>query len=202
MNYNPEKHHRRSIRLKDYDYSQSGAYFVTICSWSRECLFGEIIDGNMQLEEFGQIIQENWIWLSHQYKYVHLDEWSVMPNHLHGIIVINDDGRGGSRTAPTNIIKRKSLGRLIGAFKTVSTKQINLIRNTPGEPVWQRNYYERIIRNEDELNHIREYIINNPSQWAEDENNPENLTCLCADMSAELPAQAGTHRQKGLGNGF
>jgi REP element-mobilizing transposase RayT len=178
MNYNPEIHHRRSIRLKDYDYSQSGAYFVTICSWSRECLFGEIIDGNMQLEEFGQIIQENWTWLSHQYKYVHLDEWSVMPNHLHGIVVINDDGRGGSRTAPTNIIKQKSLGRLIGAFKTVSTKQINLMRNTPGIPVWQRNYYEHIIRNDDELNRTREYIINNPLRWAEDENNPMNLKGL------------------------
>ena len=178
MSYNPDIHYRRSIRLKDYDYSKSGAYFVAICSRNRECIFGDVVDGEMRLNDFGQIVQKYWTWLPHQYKYVQLDEWSIMPNHLHGIVVINDDCRGGSRTAPTNIIKRKSLGRLIGAFKTVSTKQINLIRSTPGVPVWQRNYYEHIIRNEEELNRIREYITNNPLQWVEDENNPVNMTAI------------------------
>ena len=94
-----------------------------------------------------------------------------MPNHLHGIIMIRDDiRRGGSRTAPTE--KRKPLGRLIGAFKTVSTKRINELRLTSGGPFWQRNYYEHVIRSEEELAEVREYILNNPARWNEDENNP------------------------------
>ncbi len=95
-----------------------------------------------------------------------------MPNHFHGIVFLLDDRRGGSRTAPT---KRKPLGRLIGAFKTVSTQRINEIRNTPGSPVWQRNYYEHVIRNETDLEEIREYIQNNPLEWLEDENHPANM---------------------------
>ena len=95
-----------------------------------------------------------------------------MPNHLLGTVFLLDDGRGGSRTAPT---KRKPLGRLIGAFKTVSTKQINQLRGTPGQPLWQRNYYEHVIRNEIDLEETREYIQNNPLKWLEDENHPANI---------------------------
>jgi REP element-mobilizing transposase RayT len=124
MRYDPERHHRRSIRLKGYDYTQAGAYFVTIVTQDRACLFGEIVEGEVQLNPFGEIVAESWRWLAMQYDYVELDEWVIMPNHLHGIIVITDNGsRGGSRTAPT--VKRKPIGRLIGAFKTVSTKRIN-----------------------------------------------------------------------------
>ena len=102
-----------------------------------------------------------------------MDEWVVMPNHLHGIIVIVDAAcRGGSRTAPTNLARHKPLGRLIGAFKTVSTKRINAIRDTPNLPVWQRNYYEHIIRDDEELNRIRQYIADNPMQWEMDSENP------------------------------
>lgn len=140
----------------------------------------------MRLNEYGQVVTQCWQWLSHQHPYVDLDEWVVMPNHLHGIIVINTHGRGGSRTAPTGIaptenvptgiaptngIKHKSLGRLIGAFKTVSTKQINITRNMPGALVWQRNYHERIIRNEKALTNIRRYIAENPLRWAFDAEN-------------------------------
>ena len=174
MVFNPDIHHRHSIRLKDYDYSQNGAYFVTICAWSRECLFGDLVDGTMQLNEFGQVAADSWRWLSSHYSYVELDEWTVMPNHLHGIIVIHNhlggSRTGGSRTAPTEIIK--PLGGLIGAFKTVSTKQINILRNNPGCPLWQRDYYEHVIRNETELARIREYIVNNPSKWEFDKENP------------------------------
>ncbi len=184
--YNADIHHRRSIRLKGYDYSQAGAYFVTVCTQNRECLFGEIADFEMRLNEYGRVVNETWEWLRQQYSRVDLDEWIVMPNHLHGIILmtdkndLNDSGRGGSRTAPTSrdsgIVpaptKRKPLGRLIGAFKTVSTKRINEIRATAGAQVWQRNYYEHIIRDEKELNRIREYIAANPALWANDENNP------------------------------
>ena len=115
---------------------------------------------------------DSWVWLSSQYGYVDLDEYVVMPNHMHGILVITDDGRGGSRTAPTTDAKRKSVGRLIGAFKTVSTKRINEIRKTPGAKLWQRNYYEHIIRNDDDLNRIRHYIADNPLRWDQDPENP------------------------------
>jgi len=122
-----ERHRRRSIRLKGYDYTRDGAYFVTLCTQERVCVFGTVADGEMQLNECGRGVVDSWLWLAERYPYVHLDEWAVMPNHMHGIIVIVDDrrgGRGGSRTAPTGPvgqtaapIKRKPLGRLIGAFK-------------------------------------------------------------------------------------
>jgi putative transposase len=173
--FDPDVHHRRSIRLKGYDYSKAGAYFVTVVAYRRECLFGEVVDGEMVLNDFGIIVAEKWQWLENQYSYVLSGMSAVMPNHFHGIMMIDFDGRGGSRTAPTGSVKRKPLGRLIGAFKTVSTKQINVMRNTPGIPVWQRNYYERIIRDEREMDRIHRYIESNPSQWAEDNDNPANL---------------------------
>ncbi|MCX5915901.1 MAG: transposase [Deltaproteobacteria bacterium] len=163
---------RHSVRLKEYDYSQAGVYFVTLCAKNRKSIFGDIIDGTMQTNETGLIIAATWQWLSEQYPYVRLDTWVVMPNHFHGIVFLLDDRRGGSRTAPT---KRKPLGRLIGAFKTVSTKRINALRGTPGQPVWQRNYYEHVIRNEIDLEETREYIQNNPLKWLEDENHPANM---------------------------
>lgn len=148
----------------------------------------------MQLSEYGVVVEKCWQWLSTQYSYVDLDEYIVMPNHLHGILIIKDDSfrRGGSRTAPKDGSltqrgdsriaptmddhkKPKSLGRLIGAFKTLSTKSINEMRGTPGEASWQRNFYEHIIRDEEDLHHIREYIANNPVQWMLDENNPDNI---------------------------
>ncbi|MBE9171245.1 transposase [Pleurocapsales cyanobacterium LEGE 06147] len=216
MPYNPARHHRRSIRLQGYDYTQSGMYFVTICAYQKQCLFGEIINGQMRLNQYGQIVTQTYQWLSQRYPYICLDEWIVMPNHFHGVMLITDNPcRGGSRTAPTttepttteptttnpiitnpittepttteptttnpiiteptssnDVSKPKPLGRLIGAFKTVSTKQINILRNTPGTPVWQRNYYEHIIRSQDALDYIREYIINNPNSWETDRLNP------------------------------
>ena len=177
--YDPKKHHRRSIRLPHYDYSQAGYYFVTICCHQRECLFGEIVDGAMQLNQYGKTVAESYQWLAQRYPYLVLDEWIVMPNHFHAIMVLtNPPRRGSSRTALTSdiapTVKRKSLGRLIGAFKTVSTKQINIIRNTSGSKAWQRNYYEHIIRNEKALNNIRQYIINNPLSWQKDQLHPDN----------------------------
>lgn len=173
MKFDPQKHHRHSIRLKGYDYSQSGVYFVTIVAWQREMLFGEIRDGEMVLNEFGKIIADTWKWLETQYEYVELGAWVVMPNHLHAILIIHENRRGDSRIAPTTT-KRKPLGRLIGAFKTVSTKHINLLRNTEGQVVWQRNYYEHIIRNERGMDNITRYIESNPLNWADDDENPNN----------------------------
>lgn len=211
MKYNPRVHHRRSIRLKGYDYSSPGAYFITICAHRRECLFGEVTDGVMGLNEYGQIVAARWRWLADQYPYVRLDEWVVMPNHMHGILIVVDDpmGRGGSPSVPAgspstsattssapvdpDIPKRKPLDQLIGAFKTVSAKYINLSRHTPGLPVWQRNYYahaysmHHIIRNDDELNAIRRYIHTNPPKWTLDRDNLRNTRRLSP------PAQMGEY---------
>jgi REP element-mobilizing transposase RayT len=162
MTYDPSLYNRHSIRLPHYDYSQNGAYFVTLVCRNREPLF--------ENERYKAIVEEAWQWLDTQYVYVNLDKSIVMPNHLHGIILIYDH-EGGSRAAPTDAIIHKPLGQLIGAFKTLSTKHINALRSTPGAPVWQRNYYEHIIRGEDELDRVREYIANNPLHWDE---NPEN----------------------------
>jgi REP element-mobilizing transposase RayT len=179
VRFDPGRHHRRSIRLKGYDYSQAGAYFVTIVAWQREMLFGDVVNEEIKLNEMGEIVADKWQWLETQYPYIELGAWIVMPNHFHGILVIHDDGRGGSRSAhagdsriaPTPI-KRKPLGGLIGAFKTVSTKQINLLRDTEGQTVWQRNYYEHIIRNDREMDRIHRYIESNPLQWDDDDENP------------------------------
>jgi len=174
MKFDPQKHHRRSIRLKGYDYSQAGAYFVTIVAWQRDMIFGKIADKGMVLNEFGRIVSEKWQWLETQYPYIELGAWIVMPNHFHGILVIHDIGRGGSRSAPTPI-KRKPLGGLIGVFKTVSTKQINLLRDIVGQVIWQRNYYEHIIRSEPEMDRISRYIESNPLRWADDDENPNHV---------------------------
>ena len=202
MKYNPDKHHRQSIRLQGYDYASAGAYFITICAYQRECLFGDIVDGEMQLNEYGKIVVGTYLWLATQYSYIDLDAWIIMPNHFHGILVLTDhSGEGVSRNAPTHLgqdvlrkacvipetcgferdnalptdgMKRKSLGRLIGAFKTVSTKQINLFRDSPSAPVWQRNYYDHIIRNEKSLQYIRHYIHHNPLSWQRDQLHPGN----------------------------
>jgi len=167
MTYGPTRHHRRSIRLPAYDYAQAGAYFVTIVCRDRELL---LVDPRLR-----EVVEETWLWLGDRYEFVELDEHVVVPNHLHGIIVINDTCRGGSRAAPTRATNRKPLGQLVGAFKTVSTKRINKICGTLGQPVWQRNYYEHVIRDGEELNDIRQYIVDNPLRWAEDRENPTNL---------------------------
>jgi len=172
---------RRSIRLRGYDYTRPAAYFLTLCVKNRECLFGEIAAGVMRLNEYGLIVAEKWRWMQTQFRYVQMDAYVVMPDHFHGILrIIDDHRRGDSRIAPTIVRpmvsngETKTLGRLVGAFKTVTTKHINIVRNTPGITVWQRNYYERIIRNDGELNRIRGYIENNPGRWTWDAENAEN----------------------------
>ena len=181
MKFNPDIHHRRSIRLKGYDYSQDGVYFLTVCSYNRECLLGNIINDEMILNDFGKIVWNIWRGLELQYSYMFVDKMVVMPNHLHGILIIRRediDGRGGSRTAltvPTDHKKQKSLGRIIGAFKTMSTKKVNEIREMTGFPIWQRNFYEHIVISDIELNAIRVYIQNNPFKWGTDRENPVNL---------------------------
>ena len=198
-----ERYGRRSIRLKGYDYTRDGAYFVTICTRGREHTFGAVVNGEMRPNICGREVARCWPWLAEQYPYVFLDEWIVMPDHTHAIIVItdahgddthpnvanpnatktNEPCRGGSRTArirtapnmgsmarttndmPTLPTQHKPLGRLVGAFKTVSTKRVNDLRGTPGTQLWQRNYHERVIRNGLALHVLRRYIANNPVLW-------------------------------------
>jgi len=183
MKYNPDIHHRRSIRLRNYDYSQAGAYFVTICVQHRECLFGKITNRVMRLHDAGNIVAEQWIKTGDLRDTVELDAWTVMPNHFHGILVITDDaGRGTARRAPTCRAPTTerfgkpvsgSLPTIVRAFKSAATKNVNILRNTPGNKLWQPNYWEHIIRNEAELQRIREYIHNNPARWHEDALHPD-----------------------------
>lgn len=190
MKFDPEKHHRRSIRLKDYDYSQGGAYFVTICIANRECLLGEISAAQMRLNELGEIVNECWHRITEHFPNVASDCLVVMPNHIHGILVLTkdhqinlndgDNVRRGGVTPPLHsanydTIYRPQLGQIIAYFKYQTTKQINKIFDTPGARRWQRNYYEHIIRNQAELERIQEYIMQNPLGWDRDQDNPNSL---------------------------
>jgi len=170
-------HHRRSIRLQEYDYSQVGAYFITLCTQNKACLFGKIAEGAMHLNRIGLIVAEEWMRCAVIRQEIELDEWVVMPNHIHGIVIINHAMRTTSRSPLQDAAKPglvpKSLGSLVGGFKAATTKRINEIRHTPGIPVWQRNYYEHVIRNEDELSSICQYIEENPLKWEMDRENPE-----------------------------
>ncbi len=179
MSENFEKNNRRSLRLSGYDYSQNGAYFVTVCTRNRESLFGEIEDGNMFLNSYGQIVSDVWSHLPDHYFHVQSDQFVVMPNHIHGIIVSNRDVVGAglkparTKPAPTDgSIKIHALPEIIRGFKTFSSRRINEMRGTPATQFWQRNYYEHVIRNGADLNSIRQYIIDNPARWETDRENP------------------------------
>ena len=167
--YDPDIHHRHAIRLRGYDYSRAGAYFVTICVRDRAPILGTIVEDRVDHTDCGRAVADCWRWLAERYPHVDLDEWIVMPNHLHGIVVIGDGDQGRSGTGP---VRRKPLGGMVGAFKTVSTQRVNLLRGRAGEPVWQRDFHEHIIRNEEELDRIRRYVASNPLHWALDRENP------------------------------
>ncbi|MBS9395324.1 MAG: hypothetical protein HEQ29_20095 [Dolichospermum sp. LBC05a] len=271
MPYNSNIHHRRSIRLKRYDYTQQGAYFVTICTHQRNCLFGEIVDGEIKLNTNGEIARGSWLSIPRYFKNVELDEFVIMPNHLHGIIIIESSEVAGEALAnqdfsqsfsevagealanqdfsqsfsevagealanqdfsqffsevagealanqdfsqffsevagealanqdfsqqqnlssqcfaPTvytgetvkiNGTKPQSLAAITQNYKSVSTRQINRMNKAKGNVIWQRNYYEHIIHNEEALNNIREYIVNNPINWVKDQENPANFQTM------------------------
>jgi putative transposase len=266
VKYDPEKHKRRSIRLRGYDYSTAGMYFITLCTHQRECLFGEISDGVMQLNALGEIVQAHWMRLPKHHSHLQLDAFIVMPNHFHGILVLTHDHpthgpvgagladtimvstdsestkpalpysdtisdtimisadpektkpafpystdsensidsdttqsihtnqsqhsggiRAGSietfldeshsilaKPAPTQTLNRKGIPEILRGFKTFSARRINEKRRMQGTPVWQRNYYEHIIRNDPSLQTIQTYIRNNPKSWQTDCLYPDN----------------------------
>jgi REP element-mobilizing transposase RayT len=178
----------KSIRLRGYDYTTEGIYFVTICSLNREPMFGSIKNDKMLLSEIGGVIEDTWCDIPNHHPNVSLDHYVIMPNHLHGLIVLSgpesigqdatssrDRARLG-RAATTEAFGRPVAGSLptvVRSFKSASTWRVSQSRNCQGKSVWQRNYYEHIIRNDDVLFRAREYIVNNPLKWALDSENPD-----------------------------
>jgi REP element-mobilizing transposase RayT len=182
MKFDPEKHHRQSIRLRDYNYSQPGYYFLTICTYKKQCWFGEIKNDQMYINQIGKIVANEWLNTPKIRPNFQLDEWVIMPNHLHGIVIINERISGlvdekitllGARNAPLRQ-EPNSISSFVAGFKSAVTKQINLLRDNRDIPIWQRNYYESIIRDEQSLLTVQEYILNNPYQWQKDPDNPVN----------------------------
>jgi REP element-mobilizing transposase RayT len=196
VKFDSKIHHRRSIRLQGYDYSQVGAYFVTIVTWRREFLLGEIMNGEMRLSRYGEIIQKWWEEIPVHFSNVETGAFVIMPNHVHGIIFIldgrgtvpvpKDDGENpvlqnnkmpgviqGGETPPLQV---PTLGQIIAYFKYQSTKEMNGVENAGTvTKFWQRNYYEHVIRNEQDLQNKTDYIEANPLLWDEDGENPVNV---------------------------
>jgi len=193
--YNPNIHHRRSIRLKGYDYSQAGLYFITICLKNRKCLFGKIENNKMILNDAGKMVETQWLALPQRFQNIKLHEYIVMPNHFHAILEIvgatlvvaqntdtttqNDNNdlqkRETQGIAPTG----KTVGDIVGAFESITTVEyIRGVKNNNWQPfngkLWQRNYWEHIIRNEQSYQNISHYTINNPAKWDDDKFNPAN----------------------------
>ena len=195
-NYNPKIHHRKSIRLKDYNYASDGAYFLTICVQNKEHRFGDIVNGKIILNSAGEMIRKWLSELENKFKNISLDEYIIMPNHIHLIIfILNVVGvdlcvnpehgtkqdllhiQGGHIGPP---LRQTNIPQIVQWFKAMTTNEyIRNVKQNNWEPfdkrIWQRNYYDRVIRNEKELDKIRKYIFENPQKWELDKNNPENL---------------------------
>ena len=163
MRYNPEKHHRQSVRLEGYDYSRVGLYFVTVCCWQKECLFGRVVSDTVELTEAGSLAERFWKEIPVRFPSVVLDEFVIMPNHLHGILQF---------TMRDN--EKTTLGSVMRAYKSLSAIAINRQLGRSERPVWQRNYHEHLVGDEEALSNIRRYIILNPSRWDKDDENPDN----------------------------
>jgi len=175
-----ENHHQRqSIRLPEYDYSQPGAYFVTVVTHLRKNIFGEIIDGQMYLNQAGKIVEQTWLNIPLHFPNTSCEIFVVMPNHIHGIIeIINEEIVGARHASPLrstgiNGVKPGSIGAIIGSFKSAATKHLHQTKTIIQEKIWQPNYYEHIIRDEQDYQKVYEYIMNNPLNWLLDEENIE-----------------------------
>ena len=190
---------RRRLRLRHYDYSQAGAYAVTICTNGGALLFGRVSDGAMHLNAAGRVVERVWDGLPEHYPHVGLDAFVVMPDHVHGVIVLADvrlpgeagfeinrempagidvstGRRVGHRPTPTKrkASTRHGLSEVVRGFKSFSAKRVNALRGMTGIAVWQRGFYEHVVRNEDDLNRIREYIVGNPVRWSMKREGPED----------------------------
>ncbi len=184
MTSDPHISHRRSIRLQGYDYSQPGAYFVTIVTRDRNPLFGEIINSIIHLTKMGEMIEHEWLRLEKRFSNLGLDVWIIMPNHVHGIIRLDYSGRGtgdsheiiADHDIPRALTVERygkptsaSIPTIIRSYKSSTTQFLHRMVGNTASGLWQRNYYEHVIRNENELTHIREYIQANPYRWTDDE---------------------------------
>ena len=178
---------RKSIRLRGYDYSLAGAYFVTICSYDKRCLLGAMRDKSVLLNPTGEIVRATWISLPERFPRLILDEFVIMPNHFHALLALVGAGlappavslatlaRGEANRAPkaaAPAAKTHSLHDIIGAFKSISTIQVNRLLHQKGVPLWQRNYHEHIVRNGEDAHKIQQYILENPLNWLLDKENP------------------------------
>ena len=216
MAYDPEIHRRRSLRLKRHDYTYAGAYFVTIVTQDRSCLFGEIVGKEMRLNEVGEMVCGFWKALPQRFPAIEIDMFVVMPNHLHGIVVINQPNRATTRVAPTKSTNvgaglvpaqktnrcpdhrvntkvasteimdggvaapttdRFTLGDVIGAYKSLTTVEYargvkQMKWSLFHRRLWQRNYYEHVVRHDESLRDLQQYILDNPAQWTFDKENP------------------------------
>lgn len=192
---------RRSTRLRGYDYSTPGAYFITTCSHNRLLLFGRIVNSKVEANRLGAVVEDCWAELPDHYDNIALDAFILMPNHIHGVIIIKDTptvvgaglqhaaeamarsaedtstvvGAGLQPALPAAVgSRRHSVPEIVRAFKTFSARRINEMRASTGTPVWQRGFYDHIIRSESELDRVRIYIMDNPRRWSEDADNPAN----------------------------
>jgi putative transposase len=203
---------RRSVRLRGYDYSQAGAYFMTICTQNRHCLFGGITEGAMVLNDAGRAVADCWLQIPDHFPNVELDEWVVMPNHLHGIVIIvgandyspvqsNHDSLVQSNDyspLPANashpIGTARTIGSMVGGFKIGVTQWYR--QRSVASKIWQRNYWDHIIRNESELNRIRQYILDNPLQWEQDSLHAP--TAVGANNYSPVPDPRARHTPRGM----
>ena len=171
----PRKVRRRPGRLQSFDYATPGAYFITVCTWDRQVILGEVMGERVMLSDAGRIVEGTLSALPVHYPEIGLDAFVVMPNQGHGIIILEVVG-AGLRPAPTDPTggqaQRHALPEIIRAFKSFSARGINELRRTPGHPVWQRGYYDHVIREEQDLKRIRDYIFSNPLAWSTDRQNP------------------------------
>ena len=178
--YVPKKHSRRSIRLKGYDYSQAGAYFITICCANGECRFGFVENDKMVLNDFGEIAHQEWVRLTERFDHFQLDVFQIMPNHMHAIVVLDDLVGATLAVAPDDAVgfdkraqasRAPTVGDIIGAYKSIVAVECLSIYKSRHEimgKLWQRNYYENIIRDQQSYQNIANYILNNPAHWQSD----------------------------------
>jgi putative transposase len=187
MPYNPDIHHRQAIRLKNYDYSQSGAYFITICTKQKQCIFGDIKNGKMRFNVLGAIAGKYWQEIPEHFPNVALDVYTIMPNHLHGILWIIESSENGNKNRKFGDIVVGSISSVVRSYKAIVSKKINQICHKKGlSVVWQSRYHEKIIRDEKALVNIRSYIMNNPLNWDMDEENPK-IDEYQPDILLDLP---------------
>lgn len=161
-------YHRRSPRLHNYDYTRGGVYFLTICTYRLAQIFGHVLDGNVVLNDLGRLVDEEWRKAADVRPTIEVDLHVVMPNHIHGILFKSESQRT-SLSADKTTLPPDSLGSIVAQFKSVVTKRSRQLANPPSMPIWKRNYYDHIVRNEQDLDRIRRYIMANPARWSEDE---------------------------------